>query len=204
MKKALWPLAATLMLSVVGAQTRPGAKSEVTVTGRVFAITKGGDVKPALLAHVYLYAPKSSNDDFVVKMLSAHAELRRKMAASTAKFAADIADSPDAETLTASQNRQTVSDIEDHCRHLVATVDQQLNFDNSLFPKPVVKNGTSGGAYATSTDEAGAFSVRVKPGNYVILVVGQAGSNTVLWMDKVAATRSTDVKLHSVVEACPR
>jgi hypothetical protein len=183
MKNTLATIAlALLMCCSAFAQSKPTTPARVLVAGKVFAITNGGDVKPALLARVYLYPPESLNAENVIRLLTIESEFEQKLK----------------DCCSADPN--LASEIEDHCRDSVTTIDDGIKFSIHLDGEPTVKNRQGG--YSTDTDEAGAFSVRVKPGNYIIVAVGQAGSNVAIWMDKVTVIGTASLKLHSIVEAC--
>jgi hypothetical protein len=189
-------LIAILLPNALPQKATTAAKPEGTalLTGKVFAITKGGDVKPALLAHVYLFlsgaAYSAIFNEFLTAIIKAHdvleatlkAQLDDPVLANDASYKAMLADH-----------------LRTSCRGLLRDVDKKISDDHEIDPK------LFGPAYTAETDETGSFEIaRIKPGDYQIVVRGQAGSNDVLWVGKVTivsgATKT--LKLSSVAKAC--
>jgi hypothetical protein len=152
--------------------------------GRVFAITKGGDVKPALLARVYLFPVSYSINEWMTSNIRARDEYEAKVEAIIAE---DPSDNPFYNSL-----------IAENCRNLLSDVDKKIGTDKEIAPE------SFGPAYTAETDETGNFKISpVNAGDYSLVVRGQAGSNDVLWIDKVTIAGATEaLKLHSVAKAC--
>jgi hypothetical protein len=199
MKQLVNAAIATIMLfiavSYTGAQQQ-AAKPVGTalLTGKVFAITKGGDVKPALLAHVYLYfsgaAYSAIFNEFLTAIIKSHDVLEAKL-----KSQLD-----DPELANDAPYKAMLADhLKTSCRELLRDVDKQISDDRERDPKLFVPD------YTAETDETGSFEIaRIKPGDYQIVVRGQAGSNDVLWVGKVTiiAGATKTLKLSSVARAC--
>jgi hypothetical protein len=186
-KKLIVLLIVTLLLASFSA----GQNS--SLTGKVFAITRGGDVKPALLAFVYLYPTIPSHLIFI-NWLKSHIinehEFEEKMILIANRCEGGFCTDPE-------QKREIQISLKKHCREFLADVDKmndEMNTDRALL----------GPAYIDKTDETGSFKItRIKAGEYFIIVRGQAGPNDVLWFDKLLIVSGTNtVKLSSVVKAC--
>ena len=162
------------------ASTSAKHQGGATLEGKVFAVTDGGDVKPALLGHVYLFhanAPIISQ--WLMSTIRAHDEFDARVKASAGR---------DPDSVSALS-----TDLADNsCREVLSAVDLMLP--------------GHGPAYTADTDETGRFKIpRVKHGDYDVVVRGQAGRKDVLWVDKVAVSSGTKtVSLHSVAEACSK
>ena len=181
-----------ILSSALSAQKTVSAKTSTTasLTGKVFAITKGGDVKPALLAHVYLFSVKDDIPGTITKLLEIHRKYETTIAEIVDDYPEAAADPTFAKSLADQTScRKTLRDIDE----MIADFDK---YDRHLNP-----------TYATETDEIGAFSItKVAPGDYMIVTHGQAGRNDVLWIESVTFARGEKktVKLSSVAEACQR
>lgn len=172
----------------------PGAAKPTTasLTGKVFAITKGGDVKPALLAHVYLFSEKNPISPHILRELSILDKLDKKLVG--------IADED--------PGYDAGPDLERHCHDFLHLLDEEAADDlkDKLWkPSARYPNGPFSPTYTTDTDETGVFSIKdVQPGDYMIVVRGQAGSNDVLWIEKVTLIggQVKKLKVRSVAQAC--
>jgi hypothetical protein len=166
-------------------KTRTGQTVPTTsLSGKVFAITKGGDVKPALLARVYLFTINNPINEWMRSNILARDQYAATVEAILAKYP----------TLVSSSDRGLVPE---NCRALLGDVDKTIGNDQQIAPEV-------GPAYIAETDETGSFKIGlVKAGDYSVVVRGRAGSNDVLWVDKAAIAGTTQaLKLHSVAEAC--
>lgn len=192
----LLALIAILLPNALPQKTTTPAKPVGTalLTGKVFAITKGGDVKPALLAHVYLFLSGAAYSAIFNEFLTADIKARDEF---EAKVKAQI-DDPELAN-DASYKATLVDALKTSCRKLLRDVDEKISEDQDIDPKLFSP------AYTAETDETGSFEiVRIKPGDYQIVVRGQAGSNDVLWVGKVTivAGETKTLKLSSVAKAC--
>jgi len=192
----LLALIAILLPNALPQKTTTPAKPVGTalLTGKVFAITKGGDVKPALLAHVYLFLSGATSgaifNESLIANLKAHDVYEAKLKA--------VIDDPRLAD-DASYKAMVADLLKTSCRELLRDVDKEISDDQKLDPK------LFGPAYTAETDETGSFEIaRIKPGDYQVVVRGQAGSNDVLWVEKVTivAGATKTLKLSSVAKAC--
>ena len=158
-----------------------------SLTGKVFAITRGGDVKPALLAHVYLFPASYAINQWMLSNIRARNEFQVKV---EAVLAGNPTDDPYYSAV-----------VSENCRDLLSAVDKEIATEKTIEPD---FGPDFGPAYNAETDETGGFNFfHIKPSDYQIVVRGQAGSNDVLWVDTVTIAGATEnFKLHSVAKAC--
>ena len=159
------PVARALILLLLippsSAQKKDTKPATLPLAGKVFAITKGGDVKRALLARIYVFHSR------------------------------------DADSLELLLNSSEIFDFDQKgaCSRYLSLIDEDLGGWVKMKPSIV--------AYTGKTDETGSFKIAsVKPGEYFVIVRGQAGSSDALWMDKVRGGTEA-VKISSVIRACP-
>ncbi|MGB7553899.1 MAG: carboxypeptidase-like regulatory domain-containing protein [Candidatus Korobacteraceae bacterium] len=191
-------LALLAIATIAGAQEqklRP-AKAGV-VSGSVFAITKGGDLKPARMADVYLLYKYRS-----VKWANSHPE---DYEGSTDHAWAD----------------NYIKTLHEHTKELAAegmAWSDKLACLKSLQVYHDALSQTRDWASAnhkgwqiltTQADENGVFKIAVPhPGTYTILASGHAGFNDAFWYDMmelgvvVNPGATTTVKLSSPAAAC--
>jgi hypothetical protein len=139
--------------------------------------------------HVYLFlsgaAYSAIFNEFLTGMIKAQDVFEGKLKAQI--------DDPE---LDASYKAMVADKLKTSCRKLLRDVDKQISdYQNRDFNP----------AYTAETDETGGFEIaRIKPGDYQIVVRGQAGSNDVLWVGKVTivAGATKTLKLSSVARAC--
>ena len=157
-----------------------------SLTGKVFAITKGGDVKPALLAGVYFFPKGYAINEWMMSNIRARREYEATVKAILDKYPYDGDDS------------YYKGKVTENCRELLSNVDKNISSSRTIAPE------LFGPAYTTETDETGSFKIApVKVGDYSVVVRGQAGSYDVLWIDQVSvAAGMNTLKLSSVVKAC--
>jgi hypothetical protein len=162
--------------------------STASLAGKVFAITKGGDVKPALMAHVYLFPSGRAINAYLIARLQIDAKKEAKMIEIERK----------SKEAGLEPYRSSAEQLQD-CRDVLRGVDEAIKESMDVAPELL------GPAYTAATDETGNFKItRVKRGDYQIVVRGQAGFNDVLWIEPVAvdAGKTTILKLSSVAKAC--
>jgi hypothetical protein len=179
--------AVLLILGVVQAPTKQGSPTKKTstpsagiVTGRVFAITQGGDLKPARMAHVYLFFQNGPEAASLTKTIGTTPDLfylqkkleaiKEAVAAGSCKSDLIAADKAILATLT------------------WATVNHLTDF---------VPFGDA--------DEEGNFTItKVKPGVYDVIARGQAGINDSSWSQNVTVKsgETVTIKLSNVESSC--
>jgi hypothetical protein len=199
----------TMMTSLVvalcaSAQTKPfipPSAATGTLTGRVFLITKGGDVKPARFADVYVLPKEQAaafHDDTVKQMQEyivdsqSLQDQERQL-----KRAARLGDRSAGYILS---SLPPTSLIPRAClEHLVA-LDPGKKRPGPNGHLPLGEALMS----STVTDEEGVFNLKLKPDTYLIVVSGQGGQNLALWIDDVTIQYGQNsMKLHDPVVACP-
>jgi hypothetical protein len=135
-----------------------GKKPSGSISGRVFAITRAGDLKPARLARVYLMGgltipPDSAVSVFFDKQLSERKDLRSSGALTN-----------DSEELLC---RKELLIITNSVRAAAKWVGENKKYSEFL---------------TAQADEEGAFQISgIAPGGYTLAVLGRAGANDAYW-----------------------
>jgi hypothetical protein len=193
-------LAVEMVLLSIFASSQQHAGMQVAkagiVSGSVFAITKGGDLKPARLAHVYLlYVHRS------VSFANAHPDDDNSAAMSWIDNHNKAMEQYDKELSAEGMNWSDAV----MCRKRLLTYHEAL----SQTLEWMKGNQKSWQMLAVDADENGAFRIAVPhPGDYIVLATGQAGFNDGFWVTDLLNTaavkpgQTTNVKLSSPAEAC--
>lgn len=166
------------------AKPKPGV-----ISGRVFLITKSGDIKPARLAKMYLLPWGNDVDKSVAKIWGDELDKAAK------KYIQELnAANKDGSSLNMSDAYI--------CRKELATYDEALTATlrwavaQSVPPEIVIGNA----------DEEGNFKFAgLAPGIYTVAVFGRAGFNEARWLDTgvtVKPDTETSLKLSSSEAAC--
>jgi hypothetical protein len=153
-----------------------------TVKGRVFLITRGGDLKPARLADVYLFSVRTVLD---------LASMKRYR--------------DDAEKWCNSANESRQIGPETVTRVDLAFYKDQIEALEKTFNAGVGRAGTTKDAFAGNADEDGRFIFEGIPsGAYTVVVFGQAGVNLAYWQAALTVTtgEQPEIKLSAPVTAC--
>jgi hypothetical protein len=184
--------AAGVMAGDAQQQKSPPARAGV-VSGRIFAVTKGGDLKPARMATVvllYVYrSEKAANANpeeldsagmaWLDSRLHAMKELTRTLAAEGANWSDSLV-----------------------CHKRLLTYNDALSATLSW----AREKHKAWQILSTDADEDGMFKVAVPhQGKYTIVAIGQAGFNDAVWEAKdvrVNPGMTTAVKLSSPAESC--
>jgi hypothetical protein len=184
-------LATTPMLTKQSNITRAASPSQKasnpslgTVSGRIFLITKGGDLKPARMARVYLFFEHGPG--------------------SAAVAAAGAGDSPGLFYLkkyleaTEAANKSGDSKL---CRS------DLLNADKAIQATVQWADEHKLMAYvaALDADEEGNFSIgKIRSGVYNLIARGKAGINDAYWLQEITVKpgEKTEVKVSSVEASC--
>jgi hypothetical protein len=168
--------------------------------GRVFAITLGGDLKPARMAKVDIIRENTPLEVVIAGVLERYnAELekvreefvqeRLKKSREGSEYVPPIIDEDTRVNLLCRKTDFVIAELV-----LVAVrADTQLPATSRTFVETI------------KADEEGFFTVSAKPGTYSLLISGRAGSNDALWLLKdvnVKARETTEVKVSSPVHAC--
>lgn len=189
-----WMLGA-LIVATGTAQPKPkasGASKPAEVTGRVFAITRDGDLKPARMATVYLlymYRSATSDakdsdsvgsaweDNFLKELKTFNEEYAQKARSWTESIACH--------------------------RHLMAytiALRETLEWTSNAHKEWQLTEADA--------DESGYFKIPVPhPGIYILLARGQAGFNDAFWDTDnfvVHPGAQVEVKMSKVEQSCPK
>jgi hypothetical protein len=191
-RKAI-PLA--LACTFLGAQqpklTPKHAPAGGVLSGRIFAVTTGGDVKPAILADLYLFFEVSVHSDGKVN---------------------DI-DGPGTAGLLymESKNKATETELAEMQR---GTWDEQITCRHDLLVYQEAVVDTLQGITATKqwqvltgqTDEEGHFKLLIpRQGSWYLVAKGQAGAYDAAWEEegaRIFSGKDSEVKLGSPAKAC--
>lgn len=187
----------TVVLFAQGQQTtrtNPARERPGILAGRVFAITRSGDIKPARIADVYAFyiyrsvafANKNPSDENSAGMTWMKQRLK-----AMEELSKDLGGSADfSESVNCLKELQTYSD---------AIVETLKWADAEKKAWQVI---------SAQTDEEGNFRVSIPhPGKYLVLVRGRAGLNEAVWQSGVegviiAHGQDTNVKLASPEKSC--
>jgi hypothetical protein len=166
-----------------------------SISGRVFAVTKAGDLKPARFAHVYVFGDlpnplhESAQTVFLQGTIDGENRLARWIKATDNYSEAVV------------------------CQKGLLIVDESLD----KVAQWVEQNKMYSQLKGTDADEEGKFRVSgVASGTYTVVIRGRAGINDAYWQADVfvgldgkvtefaggAATQVAEVKLGSPKEAC--
>jgi hypothetical protein len=170
---------ASIAESPTTVHSTPQKMASGSIVGRVFAITKGGDLKLARLASVYLFfnrGPGVSNILATAGSTPGVVFLEKDLAALNEAPATS-------------------------CRHDLVAADKAL-LQTLEWAR---RNQLTDLVLLTDTDEEGNFQIKnAKPGTYELVVRGQAGSNDTYWDQEVEIKSNQEVKakVASVQAAC--
>ena len=176
---------------------KPLPPSTATLTGKVFAITNGGDLKEARFASLSLLT-----GDSATQFKSTLLQVQAKVAAAEAKAQ---------ERPLAERNSGTLFD---HDAIEFAEIRRKLTCANSfeeiaqkvvdLAKQDVLTKQDT--LISAKTDEEGLFNVvGLKLGAYTVVAQGKAGANSAVWMEDVVVLengKNSPLKMHSPVLAC--
>lgn len=186
------PTAPTQKSASSGKRTKAPPKqmpsSTAGLTGKVFLITKGGDLKEARFASLFVLS-----GDAVVQFRATLLHWQEWVTEQDSDVEKEITD------------RSSVADLQAlHCGVGLVNVQNELvNLSKQQFANLLQSNTAD--VVNPETDEVGAFNVKgLKPGMYTVAVIGRAGVNTALWIEDVSleSGKDTAVKMHSPSMAC--
>lgn len=170
-------------------------RAAASVSGRVFGITEGGDIKPARFAHVYLFyvwsgRPASQQTQEDKSADTAGASFMDRYSAALQRMLDELKNSnmPRDEDLFCTRELLAVHEA------VVATLGW------------VQENGKSKQFVSVDTDEEGLFRMtNVPAGRYILMARGRAGANDAFWKSELLVQAGSDVsvKLSSPETSCP-
>ena len=159
-----------------------------TLTGKVFAITKGGDLKPARMASLFVLSGDAAAQ-FKSKLLSE----KSKAAEADSRLAAN----PTTDALFKEDPRLLQLILHERCLRVnTNTLQEALDLAERNDESSVI----------LETDEQGSFRVAgLKPGTHTVIAIGRAGANDCVWIHDVTleAGHETPIKMHTPSMACP-
>lgn len=156
-----------------------------SVSGRIFLITKAGDLKPARMARLYLFWENGS------AVAAVEAAAGAETSPGLFYLKKNLEATEDANKTGASQLCRT--DLLNADKAVLATLDWAQ--EHKLM------------AYVATldADEEGQFSVgKIRPGLYELIARGQAGINDAYWLQQITVKsgQKTEVKVSSVEASC--
>ncbi len=161
------------------------------LSGRIFAVTRGGDLKPAILADVYLFFEVSIHADGTVIDVGG------------SDTAGDTYMKKVNEGMEAELEKMKQEDWSDHIRCLNDLLVYQDAIVKTL---QSVSEKEQWQVVTGQTDEDGYFKLSVpRQGSYYLVVKGQAGANDAEWEQegvRVFTGKVTELKLGSPKQAC--
>jgi hypothetical protein len=167
-------------------------RSNITVSGRVFAITKSGDLKPARLARIFLFyslSGKNSEEKETAGLVYLHNKI-----ALMEEFLAP----------GSMESRAEAEGIETHQAFCKAPLEAGETAANRTVIW-ALNNREAWQANEATADEEGYFSVSAtRPGRYILIAFGHAGWQNGEWESEFTVGRDNNpnVKLAYPKEAC--
>jgi len=194
-KVLLW-LATSICVSAQSAK-RTTPVGTGTISGHVFAITEGGDLKVARLAHVYLFysgSLKGAEDNTAASTFTS--ALTSEMHYHDEAWKEHVAEM---------QQRYAGMDISsaidsELCRSQLLSYAAALNDTLDW----VEANKKLKQFQSTDSDEEGVFFTKIPAGIYQVVAQGQAGINEAYWASRIVVPpgRTVSVKLSSPEQSC--
>jgi hypothetical protein len=160
--------------------------SSATVHGRVFLITRGGDLKPARMANVYLLRSPSDLSEKLADVVKATTEAKRRGAEVTA--AGRVYDNP----ALVSAGKMEYEACAPHISGYERAIQKEQMKDSGIL--------------VVQSDEEGNFGFDHVPSHeYFVTAIGGAGSYIAIWQstENIAAGQKLTLKLSSPVADCP-
>ncbi len=155
------------------------------VSGRIFLITKGGDLKPARMAHVFLFFDRGQGSSAVMSAGGGDTPgliyLKKNLEAIE-------------EANKSGASKSCKSDLLNAFKAAVATLDWAQEHKLTAY------------VAILDADEEGNFSIgKIRPGVYELIARGQAGINDAYWLQEITVRsgEKTEVKVSSVEASCP-
>ncbi len=171
------------------------------ISGKVFAITKGGDLKPARLATVYLIYHHSKADSRALQ--------DGKLTTAGTVFDEANSKRSDLETKSA-QNMNKIVAVPDGGARFREIMEQSYMLavhirmeDARIAAVKWAKNNAPEQVQEVKADEEGAFKVTARvPGHYLLVVMGRAGMNNAIWMETLDVELGKEYVLKLSSPAC--
>jgi hypothetical protein len=189
-----------LLIGLLGAslgQQRPATAKGGTVSGRIFAITKGGDIKAARMADVYLfYVARNPN----LGALDKEEKKEYEDSVGGSQYLSEEVNRLKEENEWLEANAVQVSDSL-ICRHELLSYDKR----NVQLLEWARARNKGWQAIITEADEEGAIHINVpRRGMYRMVVRGRAGFNDAIWQSDVVVRpgAETSVKLSAPLHSC--
>jgi hypothetical protein len=178
-------------------QQRPATPKGGTVLGRIFAITKGGDIKPARMADVYLFYV-SRNPNFAT--LDKEGKEEYEDSVGGGQYLSEEVNRLKEENEWLEANAVQVSDSL-VCRHELLSYDKR----NIQLLEWARARNKGWQVIIAEADEEGTIRINVpRRGMYRMVVRGRAGYNDVIWQSDVVVRpgEETSVKLSTPLHSC--
>jgi hypothetical protein len=163
-----------------------------TLTGRAFLITQVGDLRPAILAHVYLFFESSVRPDGKVIEPGPNA------------------DDPASILFLKFHNKrlqeETAEIAQEGWSEHVRCMHDLLNYEGAIVETmDTVPERRQWQVVTGQMDETGSFTLSVPQGRWYLVIQGRGGANDAVWVNNnvlVMSAKSTAVKLPSPDVGC--
>jgi hypothetical protein len=162
------------------------------LSGRIFAVTNGGDIKPAIMADVYLFYEVAIHPNGTVNDI-------------------DGDDSVGLLYMKSKNNEMAAEDGKrrpDWSDHLTCVHDLMVYQNAILTTLQNVPRGKNWQVVSGQTDEDGYFKLSVpRQGSWMLVAHGQAGAFDAAWEHegvRIFLGRSTEIKLGSPEKSCSK
>lgn len=162
-----------------------------TLSGRIFAVTKVGDVKPAIMANVYLFFEVSVHPNGKVSDAGSDGSAGNVFLENTNKeMAAEL-----------QKMQQNALDEQVEC------LDELMVYQKAIVTTlGSMPNNKQWQIVTGKTDENGYFELSVpRQGSWMLVADGQAGANNAIWEEegvRVFAGKMTQTKIGSPEKSC--
>lgn len=164
-----------------------------TLSGRIFAVTNGGDIKPAILADVYLFFEGSVHSNGTVNDVDGD---------DTAGLIYMKSRNDETATELGEMKDQNWSD------HLTCLHDLMVFQKSILTTLENVPKGKGWQVVTGQTDEDGYFKISApRQGSWLLVVHGQAGAYEAAWEHeglRIFTGKSAEIKLGSPEKSCSK
>jgi hypothetical protein len=176
------------------AQQKPASSSGGTVSGRIFAITGSGDIKPARMASMYLFYMYRS-----VKYAEIHKEDENSAGMEWLRAQTQA---------TEEANKAVEQDDAKNWTERLTCLKYLRIYNQAVLDtlKWAEKENKEWQVIPFEADEEGLFTIKVAhPGKYILMARGRAGFNDAAWESDeivVAPGANVKIKMSSPKESC--
>ena len=190
----LLPLVLTMSLGISAQQSRTVHSRALLggkLSGRIFAVTEGGELKPAIMANVYLFFEVSIHPNGQVNDVDSDHSAGNLFLENTNKEMETELREMQQNGLT--EGIQCRGDLLAYQKAIAATLTD-------------VPNSKQWQIVTGQTDENGYFELSIpREGSWMLVAHGQAGANDAIWEQegvRIFAGKATELKVGSPEKSC--